>query len=95
MSRHISKCVIYRKIRSDTQGQKMADLPIDRLELSPPFTYSAVDFFGPFFVKKGRKELKKIRSTFYLHGVKSSKLETTNSMDTSYFLNAYRRFVGR
>lgn len=48
VSRHFSKCVICRKVRSETQGQKMADLPADRLELSPPFTYSAVDFFGPF-----------------------------------------------
>ena len=72
VSRHISKCVICRKIRSDTQGHKMADLPTDRLDPSPPFTYSAVDFFSPFFVKEDRKRAKKIRSAFYLHGVENS-----------------------
>ena len=58
MTRHVSKCVVCRRVRSDTQGQKMADLPQDRLEPSPPFTYAAVDFFGPFYIKEGRKELK-------------------------------------
>ena len=59
VSKHISKCITCRKVRSATQGQKMADLPFDRLEPSPPFSYSAVDFFGPFYVKEGRKELKR------------------------------------
>ena len=40
----------------------MADLPADRLEdrleENPPFAYSAVAYFGPFFIKVGRRELK-------------------------------------
>ena len=95
MSRHISKYVICRKIRSDTQGQKMADLPTDRLELSPPFIYSAVDFFGPFFVKEGRKKIKNYGVLFTCMVSGAVHLETANNMDTSSFLNAYHRFVGR
>ena len=95
MSRHISKCVICCKIRSHTQGQKMADLPTNRLKPSPPFTYPAVDFFGPFFVKEGRKELRKYGVLFTCMVSRAVHLETANSMDTSSFLNAYHRFVGR
>ena len=40
----------------------------DRLKPSEPFTYSAVDFFGPFHIKEGRSEKKKIGSSFHVHG---------------------------
>lgn len=36
----------------------MSDLPRERIENTPPFTYSGMDCFGPFYVKEGRKELK-------------------------------------
>ena len=73
----------------------MADLPTDRLEPSPPFTYSTVDFFGLFFVKEGRKEFKKYGVLFTCMVSRAVHLETANSMDTSSFLYAYRRFLGR
>ena len=37
----------------------MADLPSDPLEQVAPFTFSAVDYFGPFYIKEGRKEMKR------------------------------------
>ena len=55
----ISRCVICRRLRSVTQVQKMAELPEDRVEPSPPFTYSGVDYFGPWHIREGRKELKR------------------------------------
>ena len=37
----------------------MADLPAERVTPDkPPFTYTGVDFFGPFLVKRGRSEMK-------------------------------------
>ena len=56
---HIHKCVICRKLRGRQQDQKMSDLPSDRVEPCPPFTYVGVDFFGPWLVKEGRKEVKR------------------------------------
>lgn len=56
VANHMSKCVKCRTYE-ETQQQKMADLPGDRLEPAPPFTYSAVDYFGPLNVKERRREL--------------------------------------
>lgn len=44
---HIPKCVKCRRLRACTQMQRMSDLPADRLADEAPFTYSAVEFFGP------------------------------------------------
>ena len=92
---HISKCVKCRKLRSSLQEQKMADLPEDRLDLAPPFTYSAVDFFGPWLIKEGRRQVKRYGVLFTCLASRAIHLETANSLDTSSFLNAYRRFIGR
>ena len=55
----ISKCMKCCRLRGAISEQKMADLPKERLSPAPPFTYCGVDFFGPFFIKEGRKELKR------------------------------------
>ena len=67
----------------------MADLPKDRLELSS-FTYSAVDYFGPFFIKEGRRELKQYGVLFTCMSTRAVHIETANSLSTDSFLNAYR-----
>ena len=95
VSNHISKCVKCRKVRGELQKQRMADLPEDRLEPSPPFTYSAVDYFGPWLVKEGRRNVKRYGVLFTCLVSRAIHLETAISLDTSSFLNAYRRFVGR
>lgn len=56
VSKLIHKCVVCRKIRSQAHCPKMADLPADRLEPAPPFSYCAVDFFGPFHIREGGKK---------------------------------------
>ena len=92
---HIWKCVTCRKLRRAPCVQKMADLPRDRLDPSPPFTYSAVDYFGPFFIKDGRKELKRWGVIFTCMASRAVHIETANSLNTDSFLNAYRRFTCR
>ena len=42
-------------MRESPQEQKMANLPEDRLELAPPFTFCTVDYFGPWHIKEGRR----------------------------------------
>ena len=51
VSDHISKRVSCRKLRDRPQEQKIANLPEDPLEPAPSFTFCAVDYFGPWYVK--------------------------------------------
>ena len=92
MSYLVSRCVICRKLRSFPQQQKLKDLPQDRVEPAAPFTYSAVDYFGPFFVKEGRKEVKRYGVIFTCMASRAIHIETANSLETDAFINALRRF---
>ena len=51
----IGKCVKCRRLHHPVTEQKMADLPEDRVNPSPPFTVTGCDAFGPYIVKEGRK----------------------------------------
>ena len=95
VSAHVQRCVICRKLRGHTQLQKMADLPEDRLEPSPPFTYSAVDLFGPFLVKEGRSKRKRWGAMFVCMVSRAIHIEVVTSLTTDSFINAYRRFISR
>ena len=92
---YIWHCVKCRKIRAGTLTQKMADLPADRINPADPFTYSAVDYFGPFYIKEGRSQRKRWGVLFTCMSSRAVHLETANSLSTDSFINAYRRFVGR
>lgn len=95
VSSFIKNCVTCQKLRAKVQDQKMADLPEDRLEPSPPFSYCGVDFFGPWYVKEGRKELKRYGVLFTCMASRAVHLEVCHTMETDSFLNALRRFVCR
>ncbi|XP_067023051.1 uncharacterized protein [Acropora muricata] len=79
----------------------MADLPVDRVEPAPPFTYCAVDYFGPWIVQEGRKAIKRYGVIFTcmasraIHLESSNTMESLNTMDTHSFINALRRFICR
>ena len=52
VSGYIHSCVVCRKVCAAVGSQKMSDFPSDRVEPSPLFTFCAVDYFGPFVIKK-------------------------------------------
>ena len=89
----IFKCVQCRKLRSKTQEQKMADLPLDRLEPSPPFTAVGIDAFGPYFVTERRKELKRYGLIFVCQASRAIHIELLDDMSTDVFINALRCFI--
>ena len=95
ISHIVSKCVVCRNLRGHTQNQKMADLPPERVTPANPFTYTEMDVFGPFYIKEGRKELKRWGMIFTCLSSRAIHLETLNSMTTDSFLNALRRFISR
>ena len=91
----IKKCAICQRLRATVKDQKMADLPKERLEASPPFTYSAVDYFGTWYIKLGRREMKRYGVLFTCMSSRAIHLEVSETLETDSFLNAYRRFVCR
>ncbi|XP_068716916.1 uncharacterized protein [Montipora capricornis] len=91
----ISKCVSCRRLRGALQEQKMANLPEDRVQPAPPFLYCAVDYFGPLYVKEGRRQVKRYGVLFTCLSSRAVHLEVANSLTADSFINAYRRFVGR
>ena len=92
-ARLISQCVVCRKTRAKFNFPKMADLPSDRMEPAPPFTHCGVDCFGPWYIKEGRKELKRYGIIFTCLASRAVHIETAVSMDSSSFINALRRFI--
>ena len=95
MGSTIASCVTCRKLRGAVLEQKMSDLPEDRLDCHPPFTYCGVDYFGPFTIKEGRKVLKRYGILFTCMSSRAIHLETATSLDTDSFINALRRFLSR
>ena len=93
VSKFIHYCIVCRRLRLVSQPPKMSDLPADRLKETPPFTNVAVDYFGPFFIKEGRKELKRWGIIFTCLFSRAVHLEVASSLTTSSFINALRRFI--
>lgn len=95
VSHHIAKCVYCQRLRGPVQEQKMADLPADRVQPAPPFSYCTVDYFGPWYVKEGRRELKRYGVLFTCMASRAVHIEVANSLTADSFISAYRRFVAR
>lgn len=93
VSSHIFKCVKCRKYRRPAEEQKMGDLPQDRMESSPPFTYAGIDCFGPIYVKEGRKELKRYGLLLTCLCSRAIHIEMIDDMTTDSFINALRAFI--
>ena len=78
----------------------MADLPPDRLDPAPPFTNVGLDVFGDFKIKLGNAicscsaEKKVWVVPFTGLSSRAVHLELIDSLDTSTFKNALRRFLG-
>ncbi|XP_026042220.1 uncharacterized protein LOC113033090 [Astatotilapia calliptera] len=94
----IHHCVTCRKLRGLPEQQKMADLPSDRLSMEPPFTYVGLDVFGPWSVvarrtRGGLAHSKRWAVIFTCMAVRAVHIEVIESLDTSCFINALRRFL--
>lgn len=93
----IFKCVICHKLRGSLQIQKMADLPADRLSPMPPFANVGLDVFGPWMVmtrrtRGGSADNKRWVVLFTCMTTRAVHIELVESMSTSSFINALRRF---
>ena len=82
-------------MRSAVIEQKMADLPEDQVEPAQPFSFCAVDYFGPFSIIEGRKQMKRCRVLFTRLASRAVHLETSTSLETDPFINSLRHFICR
>ncbi|XP_067947069.1 uncharacterized protein [Watersipora subatra] len=89
----IHNCVICKKLRGNTETQKMADLPAVRLEPATPFHYSGMDCFGPFHAKDGRREVKRYGLMFTCLTSRAVHIEMLDDLTTDAFLNSLRCLI--
>ena len=87
----VTKCVKCRLLREKLGERKMADLPIDRKIGELSFPNCVVAIFGPFLIKKWRKEFKRYRALFIF--LSSRAVECTCSLEKYSFIQTLHRFV--
>jgi len=78
--------------------QKMANLPIERVEQAPSFIYVDVDTFGPWQVvsrrtRGGSANSKRWAILFACLRIRAIHIEVVDEMSASAFINAMRRFI--
>ena len=98
VSSFISKCVNCRKLRGKLSYQKMANLPPDRSEPSPPFTCVGVDCFGPWQIvsrrtRGGQAASKRWGVMFTCLSTRAVHIEVIEELSSSSFINALRRLI--
>nr|XP_054757838.1 uncharacterized protein LOC129263947 [Lytechinus pictus] len=89
----VRNCVTCRRLRRPEEVQKMADLPEERTEPTPPFTFVGMDCFGPFMVKRGRSEVKRYGLLFTCFCSRGVHIEMLDDMSTESFILALRCFI--
>ena len=90
---YIYKCVTCRRLRGNSQHQKMADLPEKRIENTPPFTHCGLDCFGPYVIKEGRKEIKKYGLLVTCMFSRAIHIELLDDLTTDAFINGLRTVI--
>ncbi|XP_075163077.1 uncharacterized protein LOC142235702 [Haematobia irritans] len=94
--RECKVCTIYKH---KIQTQLMAALPRERSSFSLPFTYTGLDFAGPFSVKisnvRNAVFQKSYVCVFVCFSTKALHLELCSDLSTDSFMAAFTRFVSR
>ena len=94
VKRVIKSCVNCQRRKAKLSEQYMANLPETRLTPNkPPFSYTGIDYFGPFQVKQRRSKVKRYGCIFTCFTTRAVHIEIAHSLDTDSMLNALRRFV--
>lgn len=70
----------------------MSDLPKDRLQPTPPFTFIGVDTFGPWNIvtRKTRGGQAVLFTCLYTRAIH---IEVNEELSSSSFINCFRRFI--
>ena len=93
----VSKCFSCRYRDRKAESQLMGLLPPERLTVVAPFEATALDLFGPFWVKdaaKGRRSFKCWIVAYVCMGAKAICLLPCPGYSTDVFLTTHRFFCG-
>jgi hypothetical protein len=86
VKKNLHSCWLCKLRRKVPRPPRMADLPRDRLLVSPPFTKVGVDYFGPLQVKYGRKHSIRYICLFTGLVTRAVHLEVAFSLETDSFI---------
>ena len=91
----IHRCVICKKIEGlPFKSITSSDLPSFRVDNSPPFTHTGVDFAGPLLVSD-KENTKYYVCLFTCAVTRAVHLEIVDSLSVESFVRAFRRFCAR
>ena len=94
-----SQCTICRRATPLPQKQYMGDLPLERVNFTPPFTVTGLDFAGPFTIKMGytRRPVKLDAHIciFVCFTTKAVHIEVISELTTKALLLGLHRFCDR
>jgi hypothetical protein len=102
--RNLCKKTVHQCVRCFRASPKsshpiMGNLPPSRIEPSPPFHVTGVDYAGPFLIKdrvgRGCKTIKSYLCLYVCFATKAIHLELVTDLSTACFLMSMRRFVSR
>ncbi|KAL7307805.1 hypothetical protein TKK_0000126 [Trichogramma kaykai] len=93
------RCMRCTRFRAKTSQQQMAPLPVDRLTPQRAFTFTGLDYAGPFTVPFSKRR-KAITAKGYIAILvcmtyKAVHIEAVSDLTTEAFLAAYSRFAAR
>ena len=92
----INKCIQCRKRFAKPGEQMMASLPNPRdTAFERPFSSVGVDYFGPFYIKLGRSQVKRFGCLFTCLAMRAVHIEVAHSLEAESFLCAFSRFTAR
>ena len=95
----VRNCVKCTRFNGQPPQQQMAPLPAVRVTPSRPFTYTGLDYAGPFQLRaykgRGHTSFKGYAAIFVCMVVKAVHIEIVSDYTSAGFLAAFRRFTSR
>lgn len=91
-----ANCWKCRRLSIRPEVPEMSSLPKARMAVwTRPFTYTGIDYFGPFMVRHGRRAEKKWAAIFTCMTTRAVHLEVASSLSSDAFLLILRCFIAR
>ena len=92
----IAQCRTCRRYQGPAfRMPRSPDMPPERVTRSPPFTYTAVDYFGPLYCTDRSGEGKVWVALYTCLAIRAVHLEVATDLSAEQFLLTLRRFIAR